>query len=58
MGIVPQNAGGLGSITDAAHVYVANELELLQARLAQFNEWLGEEVICFQQYELIQEQPV
>lgn len=54
MGIVPQNAGGFGSIRDAALVYAANELEPLQARLAQVNEWLGEEVIRFRPYELTQ----
>lgn len=53
MGIVPQNAGGFGSIKEAAEVYAANELEPLQARLAQVNEWLGEEVIRFRQYELL-----
>jgi PBSX family phage portal protein len=52
MGIVPQNAGGFGSIKEAAEVYAANELEPLQARLAQVNEWLGEEVIRFQIYEI------
>ena len=54
MGIVPQNAGGFGSIRDAAQVYAANELEPLQARLAQVNDWLGEEVIRFRPYELTQ----
>ncbi|WP_295514913.1 phage portal protein [uncultured Pseudomonas sp.] len=54
MGIVPQNAGGFGSIRDAAEVYAANELEPLQARLAQLNEWVGEEVIRFRPYELTQ----
>lgn len=53
MGIVPQNAGGFGSIKEAAEVYAANELEPLQARLAQVNDWLGEEVIRFRQYELL-----
>ncbi|WP_027601393.1 MULTISPECIES: phage portal protein [Pseudomonas] len=53
MGIVPQNAGGFGSIKEAAEVYAANELEPLQARLAQVNDWLGEEVIRFRQYELV-----
>ena len=32
MGIVPQNAGGFGSISDAAKVWALNELEPLQAR--------------------------
>ena len=33
MGIVPQNAGGFGSIREAAQVWGFNELEPLQARL-------------------------
>jgi len=52
MGIVPQNAGGFGSIRDAALIYAANELEPVQARLAQLNEWIGDEVIHFKPYEL------
>lgn len=50
MGIVPQNAGGFGSIKDATAVWVQNELEPLQARLQQVNEWLGEDVIRFKEY--------
>lgn len=52
MGIVPQNAGGFGSIRDAAQVWALNELEPVQARLAPINEWLGEEVVRFRPYEL------
>jgi len=52
MGVVPQNAGGFGSIRDAALVYAANELEPIQARMLQVNDWLGEEVIRFKPYEL------
>lgn len=52
MGIVPTNAGGFGSIRDAALVYAANELEPIQTRMLQVNDWLGEEVIRFKPYEL------
>lgn len=52
MGVVPTNAGGFGSIRDAAIVYAANELEPIQARMRQVNDWLGEEVISFKPYEL------
>lgn len=48
MGIVPSNAGGFGSIKDAADVYYANEIEPLQERMRQVNDWAGEEVIRFQ----------
>lgn len=51
---MPQNSGGFGSIKDAAEVYAANELELLQAWLAQANDWPGDDVIRFRQYELAQ----
>lgn len=47
MGIVPQNAGGFGSVRDATQVWAINELESLQARLLKINEWLGEEVVRF-----------
>lgn len=52
MGIVPQNAGGFGSIREAAQIYAANELEPIQTRMTQVNEWVGEEVIRFKPYEL------
>ncbi len=47
MGVVPQNAGGFGSISDAAAVWASLELEPMQARLQQVNDFLGEEVINF-----------
>lgn len=48
LGVVPQNAGGFGSIRDAALVWAMNELEPLQRRLQALNEWIGEEVIRFE----------
>lgn len=51
MGIVPQNAGGFGSIREAAQIYTATELEPIQARMAEVNESLGEEVVRFKPYE-------
>ena len=50
MGIVPQNAGGFGSIKEAAQIWATNELEPIQARLQQVNEWLGEEVVRFRPF--------
>ena len=52
MGSAPQNAGGFGSIKDAAAIWAMNELEPIQAKLLQVNEWLGEEVIRFRPFEL------
>jgi len=51
MGIVPQNAGGFGSIKEAASIWATNELEPIQARLSQVNEWLGERVVEFKPIE-------
>lgn len=47
MGIVPQNAGGFGSIKEATEIWVHNELEPVKNRLKQVNDWLGEEVIAY-----------
>lgn len=47
MGVVPQNAGGFGSVRDAIELWQINELEPEQARLRQINDWLGEEVVRF-----------
>ena len=51
-GIVPQNSGGFGSIRDAATVWAAMELAPLQTRMTAINEWLGQEVIRFDAFEL------
>lgn len=50
MGIIPNNTGGFGDVEKAARVFVANELEPLQASFREVNEILGEEVIRFQRY--------
>lgn len=52
LGIVPQNSGGFGSIRDAAGVWAAMELASLQTRMAAINEWLGQDVIRFEPFEL------
>lgn len=52
MGIVPQNAGGFGSIREAAQIYAANEIEPIQTRMQQLNDWIGENVIRFKPYEI------
>ena len=52
LGIVPKNAGGFGSIADAAKVFVKNELAPLQARFLELNEWMGQEVVAFDPYEI------
>ncbi|EPJ4165332.1 MULTISPECIES: phage portal protein [Citrobacter] len=52
MGIIPQNAGGFGDVGKASVVFVRNELTTLQLRMAELNEWLGEDVIRFSPYSL------
>lgn len=47
MGIVPQNAGGFGSIAEATEIWIYNELLPIQNRMLQINEWIGEEVVRF-----------
>lgn len=53
MGIVPTNSSGFGSVTDAANVFARNEIEPLQRRFLELNRWLGEEVIKFKPYQII-----
>ncbi|HHL0959075.1 TPA: phage portal protein [Serratia marcescens] len=50
MGIIPNNTGGFGSVTDASEVFVRNELVPLQERMRELNGWLGIEVIRFNDY--------
>ncbi|MFT4432098.1 phage portal protein [Caballeronia sp. 15715] len=52
MGIVPSNTGGFGAADTAAQVFGANEIEPLQRRFAQLNEWLGDEVVGFNPYSI------
>ncbi|MCX9038808.1 phage portal protein [Citrobacter portucalensis] len=53
MGIIPNNVGGFGDAEKAARVFVRNELLPLQKRMQEVNDWLGEEVITFERYELL-----
>lgn len=52
MGVLPNNTGGFGAIEPAAKVFARNELEPLQARFLGLNEWMGDEVMRFDKYEL------
>lgn len=53
MGIIPNNTGGFGNVTDAAKVFFITEIEPLQERLREFNQWLGREVIKFKPSKLL-----
>lgn len=52
LGIVPNNTGGFGDAAKAAMVFVKNELEPLQNRFRELNDWIGTEVIRFTPYTL------
>ena len=58
MGATPTNAGGFGDVAKAAKVFVINELQPLQKVMLQINDWLGEEVIRFEPYALLDEDKV
>ncbi|KWC96610.1 capsid portal protein [Burkholderia stagnalis] len=47
MGIVPSNTGGFGATDKANMVFMRNEIEPLQRRLSQLNDWIGEPVVTF-----------
>ncbi|MBY4838536.1 phage portal protein [Pantoea sp. DY-5] len=50
MGIMPNNVGGFGDVEKASKVFVRNELNPLQKRLKEFNSWIGQEIIKFDDY--------
>jgi len=50
LGIVPINAGGFGSIQDAAEVFHNNEIRPIMAALEGLNDMIGEKVIEFREY--------
>lgn len=54
MGIIPTNAAGFGDVKKAAEVFFVNEIEPLQRRLEELNEWLGVDVIHFTKYKLLE----
>ncbi|MDP3579157.1 phage portal protein [Methyloversatilis sp.] len=53
MSIIPNNTGGFGDIRDAAEVFWINEIQPLQERFKELNEWVGEEVVRFKPYSLV-----
>ena len=50
LGIVPSNTGGFGAADTAAKVFGRNEIEPLQARFLELNEWFGDEIVRFNPY--------
>ncbi|MDG4866531.1 phage portal protein [Guyparkeria sp. 1SP6A2] len=56
MGIVPTNTAGFGSAETAAQVFATNEIEPIQTRVTEINDWLGEEVFRWRPYTISREQ--
>lgn len=54
IGLVPTGTSGFGSVIPAAQVFNVNEILPLQTRFAQLNEWMGEEVVTFDPYQVAQ----
>lgn len=52
MGIMPGQNSTFGDAEKAAMVFEANEIQPLQARFMELNDWLGEEVVQFKPYTL------
>ena len=50
LGIIPNNTGGFGSPEQAAKVFARNEIDPLQTRLRELNDWMGDEVVRFTPY--------
>lgn len=52
IGIVPGNTGGFGAVLPAAQVFARNEISPLMERFRELNNWMGEEVVAFEPYEV------
>lgn len=54
MGIIPNNTGGFGDVEKATRVFFVNEIVPLQERLKEINQIVGETVISFVDYKLLE----
>jgi PBSX family phage portal protein len=52
MGIVPTNTAGFGSAETSANVFATNEIEPIQTRFSELNDWLGDEVFRWVPYSI------
>ena len=48
MGLVPKNAGGFGSVKEAAQSFHENEILPLQRFFLEVNEWAGSKAVGFE----------
>jgi len=53
VGIVPLNNAGFGNVIDATAAFFQLEIEPLQSRMLELNDWLGLEAVKFKPYEPI-----
>lgn len=51
LGIVPSNAGGFGSVAQAAPVFFSHEIRPIMTVFEAINDWCGEEVVAFNDYQ-------
>jgi len=58
LGVVPQTAGGFGDVQKAAVIFFKNEIEPLQMRMLEINDWLGVEAVRFNPYDVSMGLPV
>ena len=49
--IIPENNGGFGDVEKAEGVFMRNEIEPLQERFLELNDWLGVEAVTFRPWE-------
>lgn len=54
MGIIPEGSSNFGDVEKAAEVFAINELLPVMHSLCAVNEWLGEEVVVFNDYALLE----
>lgn len=51
IGVVPAVNGGFGDVESATKVFFRNEIEPLQGRMLEINDWLGRDAVRFAPYE-------
>ncbi len=47
IGIIPQNAGGFGNVSETLDVFMRLEIAPIMGRMLQMNDWFGVEVLRF-----------
>lgn len=57
LGAMPGEKSAFGDVEKAARVYAINELMPVMEAMKHINDWLGEEVIRFNPYALLDTQP-